>query len=304
MQSLFCRQSGAVDSLKEAEKLFYESVKQSHILYYKLFDLSIELKKFAERKIEIAKNKKIPSEEDLNPNLKFVKNRIVEQIAMSEGFKEYKKKYKISWEEKEDEILPKLYKLLINHENYKAYMKDELDSYELDKRFLNKFYTKILPYCEELYPILEEESVLWNDESEFVMSMIAKTIKKFTQTEGTYIRFLSQFSSSEDEDFAILILIESILKKLESNELIQKFSKSWDIDRISKLDNILLSMAIAEITNCQNVPLQVSMNEYIEIAKHYSTEKSGNFINGMLEKIKGEINLEGKAEYFKKKVEK
>ncbi len=300
MQTIFCYNSGSVDNMKDAEKLFYQSVAESHKLYFLFLELIMEVLKYSEQKIEIARNKKIPTHEDLNPNFKFVKNRVIEQIRTSDDFKEYSAKYKLSLSEK-PELVKKVYQLLLASNLYKDYMSEKKDSYELDRTFLSKFYTKFLPYCEDVYSVFEEISVFWNDEMEFVMSILAKTIKKFTQTEGIYIRFLSQFTSYEDERFSLDLLSDTIGNKVEYQNTIKEYSKNWDIERIAKMDMILLQMAVSEIKQFDNIPLQVSMNEYIEIAKFYSTSKSSSFINGMLDRMKESYDLSNKIVFFDKK---
>jgi N utilization substance protein B len=299
MQTIFCYNSGAVDSIKEAEKLLNQSVTESHKLYFLYLELIHEIVKFAEHKIEIAKNKKIPTKADLEPNMRFVRNRAIEQIRTSDEFREYQKKYALSLTDK-PELIKKIYMDLVVSDVYKEYMSAEEDSYESDKKFLAKFYAKFLPYCEDVYAVFEEMSVFWNDESEFVMSMLAKTVKKFNSSEGIYIRFLDKYSSYEDEHFAIKLLNDSLLNKVEYQETIKEFSKNWDVERIARLDMVIMQMAISEIKQFDNIPLQISLNEYIEIAKFYSTAKSSNFINGMLDRMKTSMDLSNKSEFFEK----
>jgi len=300
MQTIFSYNSGAVDSIKEAEKLLLQSVTESHKLYFYLIELLLEVVKYANQKIEIARNKKIPTYEDLNPNLRFVKNRVIQQIKTSEEFNKYRKKYKLALDDK-PELIKKIYIQLIVSPIYKEYMSADIDDFEQDKNFVSRFFIKFLPYCDDLYSVLEEISVFWNDETEFVMSMLSKTIKKITITEGIYIRYLPPFASYDDERFALLLLRDSIENKVSYQETIKEFSKNWDADRIARTDMILMQMAISEIKQFENIPLQVSLNEYIEIAKFYSTAKSSNFINGLLDRMKSGFDLSNKLSYFDKK---
>ena len=161
----------------------------------------------------------------------------------------------------------------------------ESSGYESDKKFVLKMVDKLVAPYEELYNVLEEQNIYWNDEAEFIISMVLKTLKSFEMIQGEDAVLLPEFKDEDDYQFVKTLFRKSIANYKESYDLIKKFSKNWDFERVAFVDIVLMQIALAEISEFQHIPVKVTLNEYIEIAKFYSTSKSGNFINGILDKI-------------------
>jgi len=276
-------QKGEV-SIQQTEKELFHSIAKSHEMYHAFLLLLLELKNFAENRIEVRKQKKRPSEEDLNPNLRFVNNAFMIQLANNSSLLSYNSKNGTPWVN-HPEMVKGLYNVISESEMFTEYMNSESGDYDYDKRFIAKLVEKVIAPYESLYSIFEEQSVYWNDEVEFVISMVVKTVKGFAEENGEDEALLPEFKDDEDEDFVKRLCRKTLVNKEDHMGLIKQFSKNWDFDRIAYLDIILMQVAIAEIVEFKNIPVNVSLNEYIEIAKFYSTSKSGMFINGILDKI-------------------
>ena len=191
-------------------------------------------------------------------------------------------------------MVKNLYQEICASDLYKEYLALETSSYETDKKFVLKLVEKLVAPYEELYNVLEEQSIYWNDEAEFIISMVLKTLKSFEMIQGDDAELLPEFKDEDDYQFVKTLFRKSIVNYKESYDLIKKFSKNWDFDRVAFIDIVLMQLALAEIMEFQHIPVKVTLNEYIEIAKFYSTSKSGNFINGILDKIIDHLVSENK----------
>ena len=270
-------------SLKKAEQELVFSIGKAFDLYHYLMLLPVDLVNYAESRIELAKNKKVPTYDDLHPNTKFVDNKIISQIRINAGLSKYIGTKKLSWITYPD-LIKAIYNKTLESRCYIDYAAKQQCSYDDDKGFICTWYKDIVAQFEPLYQNLEEQSIYWNDEPEFIIGIIIKTIKKFSEKEGDASQLLPLYKSDEDENYAKKLLHKVVLNHNEYLILIEKFSKNWDIDRIAFLDILLMQMAIAEAIEFSSIPVKVSLNEYLELAKYYSTSKSSIFINGVLDK--------------------
>ncbi len=271
-------------SLKKAEKELFFSIEKTFDLYHYLMLLLIAVADYAKSRIELAKNKKVPTYNDLHPNTKFIDNLIIAQLENNAQLSQYVSTKKLSWI-RYPEFIKGLYAKTQKSNCYIQYMNNGSSSYEIDKSFICNWYKDVVAQYDPLYQNLEEQSIYWNDEPEFVIGIIIKTIKKFTESDGESSVLLPLYKSSDDEQFARKLLHKVVLHNKEYQLLIEKYSKNWDIDRIAFLDILLMQMAIAEGIEFSSIPIKVTLNEYLELAKFYSTSKSNIFINGILDKI-------------------
>jgi N utilization substance protein B len=170
------------------------------------------------------------------------------------------------------------------------------DSYEADRKFVAKLYEKVIGQYLPLYALFEEESIFWNDEAEFVVSIVVKTLKEFKEENGEEQALQKEFKDEEDREFVKTLFRKTILNNQDYQALIRKFSRNWDLERVAYLDIVLMQIAIAEFLEFPKIPVKVTLNEYIEIAKHYSTPKSGTFINGILDKVITHLKKENQLE--------
>lgn len=274
-------------SINNTEKELFFCIHKTYDLYHYLFALVVEIADYAENRIEIKKNKRQPTHEDLNPNTKFISNSVIRQLRLNKKLHVYLEQKKMSWNDN-PELIKELYLLMIESDAYKDYMKDKNRSYLDDRKFIEKLFNKTILVSEDLYNVLEEKSIYWNDDVDFVISMINKTLKRFNELSGSDQSLMPLFKDQEDQDFTKDLLRRAIINHDELRELIKEHSRNWDVERIAFMDILIMQLAITEFLYFPSIPTKVSLNEYIELSKFYSTEKSRNFINGILDKaLKG-----------------
>ncbi len=271
-------------SLKKTEQELQFSINKSFDLFHYLLVLLIDVANYAESRIELARQKKIPTQTDLNPNTKFINNKIIAQIRNNDKLIRYLEMQKLSWVNYPD-LIKGMYNSMIDSDAYKAYMDEPQHTFEQDKGFICNLYKNIIAQHEPLYQNLEEQSIYWNDESEFIIGTIIKTIKKFREDSDNNDVLPDLYKSDDDKEYPKKLLRKVILNHKEYSVLIEKYSKNWDIERIAFIDILLMQMAIAEVIEFSSIPVKVTLNEYLELAKYYSTTKSSIFLNGILDKI-------------------
>ena len=280
-------------TINQAEKDLFFSIQKSYDLYHYLMLLIIDVVHYANTRIDIAKQKRIPTYEDLNPNTKFVDNRLVKFLEKNEGLNRYLNNQKLSWVNY-PELIKNLYNEIKDSEIYANYMNSNVNGFNDDKKFISEIYSKIIIAYEPLYQNLEEQSIFWNDDVEFVISMIVKTFKSLKVSDSEDVSLMPLFKNEEDKDFTKKLFRKAVLNHKENESLISGFIKNWDVERVAFMDIMIMSLALTEITEFAEIPVKVSLDEYIEIAKFYSTEKSNVFINGVLDKIVEHLKSEGK----------
>ena len=293
MQAVYSYHYNKGMSLQAAENNLFHSIHKSYELYHLLLMLLVEIHVFAINRIEIGKNKKLPKPEELNPNTRFIDNLLLHKLSQNQKLNNFIKQTGISWGNNQ-EFIKLLYKEICLSDLYTEYMNTQEGDFELDKKFIVKLFEKVISKFEPLFENLEEQSIFWNDEPELIMSMIIKTLKDYKNNEENNQELMSEYKEDDDKEFVALLFRKSIINHSEILKLIKKYSVNWDLDRIAFLDVILIDIAITEILEFDKIPIKVTLNEYIEVAKCYSTPKSGNFINGILERIIKHYIQEGK----------
>ena len=271
-------------NLDTAEKELFFSLSKAYDLYNYLLLLMVEITRQAERKQSAAKNKLLPTAEDLYPNMKFVENRFIAQLEVNKQLLEFSENQKKTWEN-ESEFVKRLCDKIMDSDIYKEYMECETSSYEEDRELWRKIYKRIIFNNEELDQVLEDQSLYWNDDKEIVDTFVLKTIKRFEENKGADQELLPEFKDEEDQDFARRLFRRTILNEDYYRHLISENTRNWDLDRVALMDIIIMQIALAEILSFPNIPVSVTFNEYLEIAKLYSTPKSASFINGTLDAI-------------------
>ena len=282
-------------TLEQSEKELFFSINKFYDLYHLLLRLVIDLKKYAEYRIDINASKKAPSYEDLNPNKRFVNNQVIKQLEHNEALNRYLTAKKIGWSNEQD-FIKKIYNQLIQTDFYQEYMDAEGDSYQKDKEFVSRFYSEVLPGFEPLFQTLEEQSIYWNDEIELVISYILKTLDSFKEDRPEGNELFPLYRKEGDREFSKTLLRKTILTFDDYDDLIKEHSKNWELERIAFMDIIIMKMAITEMLEFPSIPTKVTLDEFIEIAKFYSTEKSNVFINGILDKIIEQLRNENRIQ--------
>ena len=280
-------------NLDTAEKELFFSLSKAYDLYNYLLLLMVEVTKQANKRLNAAKNKLVPTKEDLFPNTKFVENRFIAQLEVNKQLLEFSNNQKKTWENEAD-FVKTLCDKILESDIYKEYMASETSSYEEDRELWRKLYKNIIFNNIELDQVLEDQSLYWNDDKEIVDTFVLKTIKRFDEKNGAKQELLPEFKDEEDQDFARRLFRRTILNADYYRHLISENTKNWDLDRVAFMDVVIMQIALAEILSFPNIPVSVSLNEYVEIAKLYSTPKSGGFINGTLDGIVNSLKKENK----------
>ena len=293
VQIIYAYYQNGGKNLDTAEKELFFSLSKAYDLYNYLLLLMVEVTKQANKKLNAAKNKLIPTKEELFPNTKFVENRFIAQLEVNKQLLDFAGNQKKTWENEAD-FVKSLCEQIMESDIYKEYMASETSSYEEDREVWRKIYKKIIFNNAELDQVLEDQSLYWNDDKEFVDTFVLKTIKRFEEKNGAKQELLPEFKDDEDQDFARRLFRRAILNSDYYRHLISENTKNWDLDRVAFMDVIIMQIALAEVLSFPNIPVSVSLNEYVEIAKLYSTPKSGGFINGTLDGIVNQLKKENK----------
>jgi len=293
VQILYSFYKGDGKSYPLAEKELFHSIERTYDLYFHLLQLSIEITQYAESRIETKRNKLRPTEEDLNPNTRFIDNKFIKQLSENIQFNEYLAKQKLSWVNHPD-IVKGIYDELIATEFYSVYMNAPAVDYAADKDIWRKIYKKLVLQSEEFDSSIEDQSIYWVDDLEMVISFVIKTIKRFEEEKGEDQPLLPMFKDEEDAEFARKLLRGVLNNGEKHRKMIDENTKNWELDRIAYMDILIMEVALTELFDFPTIPVNVTLNEYIEIAKNYSTEKSGTFINGVLDNIVGQLKKENK----------
>ena len=292
LKSLYAHLTSESDSLMGSEKTLVASIDKTYDLYFQMMSLIVELAHYAESRQEAAKQKKLPTFEDLNPNRKFVDNAVIRLIATSDAVNDYLAARKLTWANN-PELIKTLFNQLEQTDYYQKYMTSKESSWKEDMELVTAFYTNELEESEALEDVLDEQSILWNDDLGFALIMVTRTLSNM-RSSHTDIKVLPKFKSWEDLDFARELFEKAVVNYDSYLTEIENYTRNWDVERIAYMDNVILVTAVAELINCPSIPVKVTLDEYIEIAKFYSTPGSSTFINGILDKIVATLTEEGK----------
>lgn len=293
LQALYAYYQSEED-YKKVEKELLNSIDRIYDLYLYLLQTFAELKHIAEHRIEENKKKIRPSEEDMHPNRKFVENAIISILENHKDLRDLSLHYKISWiGDEHQEMFRKMFLHIRESEVFDRFMNNEESGFEEDKAFMVELFKTEIANFPLLYNFFEEKSIHWLDDIDLACSMVIKTIKQFE--EGGDNGILPLHKDKEDELYFVKELMRKTVEMDEENEkIIDELTNNWELDRIAKMDVILMKMAITELQVFNEIPTKVTLNEYIEISKFYSTPKSNGFINGVLDKGIDRLTKEGK----------
>ena len=279
----FYNQKESMD-LKTAKTQLLQSVDLMYDLYLYLLLTFQEVRNASLSKMDDRANKLRPSFEDLNPNRKLVDNKIIERILGSVALQDLCQRRNVNWNSDEkQEIFRKLFIEIEKSEVYFEHMEALENDFSNAKNFLVHLFRSEIANSPLIYNFFEEEEIRWMDDIDLACSMVIKTIKMSTEEDD--FDFLPLYKENDDEkDFITTLLKQTVALDQESEHLIEEMADNWELDRIAKMDVLLLKMAFAELQSFESIPTKVTINEYLEISKYYSTPKSNVFINGILDK--------------------
>jgi len=293
MQSIYSIRRNDVQNIEKEEKFLLKSIENTANLYFTILSAMIEIQKYESDFIERSKKKYLPSSEELNPNTKFIGNRILHIILQSNSLTQALNDRKINLWKKNNDCIVLLVNDIKTSEIYKKYLSSGENSFEEDHSFIINLFTKIIAPNHKLYQYLEDYSLTWVDDIPIVNTSIQKQLKNL-KSETDIFEVLSLYKNEEDKEFAQQIFRKTILNETTlEKEYISK-TPNWDKERIAEIDTIILKMAICEFLKFPSIPFKATINEYLEIAKEYSTPKSSIFINGVLDKLVQQYKQENK----------
>lgn len=282
--------SDAID-LAASEKTLLLSIDKAYDLYFQMMLLIIDVADYAESRIELAKQKHLATYEDLNPNTRFVDNRLIAQWRASSRINDFAAKRGLGWAQY-PELIKTLYNNLVASDYYQAYMTAEKSTYRDDVRLVEQFYTNEIENLEMVEDVLEEQSLFWNDDLGFALIMVVRTLAN-CRASHTEVPVLPKFKNDDDREFVEELFRRTLVNFDSYMKLVERFTRNWDVERIAFMDNLIMVTALSEMINFESIPVKVSLDEYIEIAKYYSSVGSGTFINGILDKCAETLREEG-----------
>ena len=269
IKALYAHLKSDSDNMIASEKNMMNSIDKTYDLYFQMMTLPVELAHYAQQRQELAKQKKLPTYEDLHPNTRFIDNAVIRMIADSDTVNDRMAARKLGWS-KYPELIRTLYNQLAATDYFQAYMSAPESSFKADAALLATFFEKELQECPMLDDVLEEQSILWSDDLGFVLTLVIRTISNMRQSHAD-VKMLPEFKSDEDAEF-----VKTLFEKTLINY------------------NLIMATAITELVSFPSIPVKVTLDEYIDIAKFYSTPGSSTFINGVLDKIVEALTEEGK----------
>ncbi len=281
--------------LDVVEKNMLKSINQSFDLLLYELALILEVVEMARRNMEQNKGKQLPTDADLNPNLRFVNNKLIAILESNEQLSRAFDRRKINWAMESDNV-KKLWRKIRDSKQYLAYMESSENSFEADKNVIVQLFKLHIAEYEPLHHYLEDQSIYWLDDLRIICANVVKLIEEIPANSTPVAEILPSLYKDEADDIRFVkdLLRKSVLKDEDYAKYIEDKTVNWEVDRIVKLDVILMKMALVELLDMPSIPVKVTLNEYIELAKNYSTPNSKNFINGILDKLVAEFKSNGK----------
>ena len=269
-------------NIDTAEKELFFSLSKAYDLYNHLLSLIVAVTKEAQRRLEVTQGR-AKREGTAEPSQKFAYNRFAIQLQENKALNEFIGNQKTNWA---DTPVPgQLFETIEQSEIYKEYMASSEDTYDADRELWRKLYKNFIQENADLDNVLEDQSLYWNDDKEIVDTFVLKTIKRFKEQNGAKEELLPEWDSDEEKEFARKLFRSAILNEVEYQHYMNEVSRNWDLSRLAYMDIVIMQIAIAELMTFPNIPVSVTINEFVDIAKLYSTSKSGGYINGMLDAI-------------------
>lgn len=283
MQSVYATLQSKNDNLDKEEKFLKQSIEKMYDLHVLILSLLVEVQNMAESHLLIAKKKHLASAEEKNPSTKFIENQVINTFKESVSLNDYKEAKKLNNWKFDDEFVRIIWDLIRNSEVYNNYINSETTTFKEDQKFVLKIFKNIIAPNEKLADYFEDQNISWVDDIPFVNTWIVKDINSLKEKQPYILSKL--YKDDADEKFVLTLFRKVVLNHEKYNLEIDSKTPNWDTERIADIDMILMKMAICEFLEFPSIPTKVSINEYIEIAKDYSSQKSSYFINGVLDKV-------------------
>lgn len=299
LQELYAYHQSHESNLSAAERCLLDDVDNLYELFIYQLSFWVEVKRFAEQRIEENKKKIFPTEEDLRPNMKFVNNRILNVLDDNKHLMRLEKNYKINWANDRDDFIRSFYVRLLEYPEFQEYMNNGKDSFEDDRKFLIAIVDNYMAEDDSLYDYYADRKLAFNSDYQLGVYLLWKFFTELRQDFGVDSLLPSAYTTenretNEDKEFVVKLFRQTILHAEEYRELVKDNLSNWDYDRLALMDKILIFMALTEFCQFHSIPVKVTINEYIEISKFYSTADSRRFVNGMLDRLSNVLKENGK----------
>jgi transcription antitermination protein NusB len=294
LQSLYAYHQSNSGDVKQHEKNLLQSIDKVYEMYTWMLSLISEVAAYAEIDAKERANKHLPTAEDLNADIKIVTNRFITSLRQNTEFLAALKKYKVAWDF-EPELVKSLFIVLKNAAEYKEYLQKTGDTIQTDKDIIKFIFKKVILKSSLAEQVFEDKFIYWPVDKDVLQALIAKTFKNFSFDNPSQNKLAEVTGNwEEDREFIVNLFEQSIRHNNDYQELIAHKTQNWEPERIAMMDTLLMKMAITEFVNFASVPVKVTINEYLEISKEFSTPKSNSFINGILDKILYDLKLQNK----------
>ena len=289
MQSIYAMHQNGADNLEKEEKFLFYSIDNILDLYLTMVSSLLEICKKEQIFLHLSSQKHLATPQERKPNEKFIKNAVFQILAENNSLSIAMENRKINnWSLNDDYIII-LLNAIKESKLYAKYMSNTVNTFEEDKEFIAAIFEEIIVPNEKLYEYLEDDKLTWIDDIPMVNTQILKQLKAFKPLEEDNFRVPKLYKDTEDKDFVRDLFRKTVLNEKELAKTYDDKTPNWDSDRIAEVDTIILKMAICEFLKFPSIPVKVTLNEYLEIAKEYSTPKSSIFINGILDNLVKEL---------------
>ena len=299
LQQIYAYHQAEETDLLAAERRLLDSVDSLYGLFIRQLSFWPEVRSFAERRIEENMHKNFPTEEDLNPNRKFIRNRVLNALENNKDLRNLQEKYKISWVDDREDLIRGFYNRLREYPEYKEYMLVSKDSFALDKKLILDVIDNHIAEDELLFDFYSDKSLIYNSDYQLGLFLLWKFINEMDESFDADSKIPPVYKTenepiNDDKNFIVRLFRETLKHADEYQELVKANISNWDYDRIALMDKIIIFMALTEFCQFRDIPVKVTINEYIEISKYYSTPDSRRFVNGILDRIAETFKEEGK----------
>ena len=295
LQSIYAYHQSENSNLPQAERQLLEWVEDLYKLFVYQLSFWVEIRQFAERRIEENKQKHFPTEEDLNPNMKFVNNSILKALDDNKHLMKLEEQYKINWADSREDFIRNMFTKLVETPEYQDYMSNGKTGFSEDRRFLVAVIETYMPENGLLYDYYSDRDLSFNSDYQLAVYLLWKFISEMSANFDEFSMLPPIYKAeTDDREFVVKLFEKTILHADEYMELVKANISNWDYDRLALMDKILIFMALTEFCEFHSIPVKVTINGYIEISKFYSTSESRRFVNGMLDRLSNVLKEDGK----------
>lgn len=299
LQQIYAYHQAEETDLLAAERRLLDSVDSLYELFIRQLTFWVEVKCFAERRIEENMHKNFPTQEDLNPNRKFINNRVINALENNRDLQALQEKYKINWDNDREDFIRGFYNRMREYPEYQEYMNSEKSSFALDKKLILSIIDNYMAEDDVLFDFYSDKNLVFNSDYQICLFLLWKFFNEMEEDFGPDTKIPAAFKTengetNDDKNFIVRLFRLTMKNADEYRELVKANISNWDYDRIALMDKIIIFMALTEFQQFHDIPVKVTINEYIEISKYYSTPDSRRFVNGILDKLSEKLKADGK----------